>query len=1703
MGSEIAHGELFLGYFEKINNNKLKTDKIELYSKIHSKTIKIASYFEACVQKFSSLFEENLEKFEDCLEYLEKISIPNKCVCASAINDIPGWRCVDCSKSENTLYCNDCYIKSKDLHKGHKVYYWENSTGMCDCGDPSALNKYCHEHSGPFREQKDIDDYIEKSFGKKVVENLKNFFDDFFLNFSKYLILTEKCELFMYEFFLEKYGKKLNEDLAKEKEDILFIRLNFGRVFKNFIYFLRLITKNNLGMVYLISNYFLKNHFGSSKIEKEYKTAHRCIEISKNDIKVFYDSEEEEEIHICKCPFLRLFMSNYRDIVKLNSSEEEQQFIYSFVHNLELRKSFCIIYFFIYNQMIYNFNKNLIGDRTQFFLRDSFDLITQKTNFLETSVKALYKCFLKLYNTMENKDIDINSKDNSYKTIIYYLTYFNNEIKYYSFMTEKIEFFKSYIDISCLFHNIYGCKSIIPHPPFKEQEFFNQLIDIENILVTIPGLFNFLLEWEKIEKLKEIHQYIVYKILNQKKEKIKQLEGNEFTFHLNLYRYFGIFINAFCFNYSFRNNCTIMESVNFYKKNFFESQEQIESCVDIIIKDYCKFFGFICGGHNNFFNYYERVNNYFQYYITLNFYQSDITLLKYIFILTEKEININSYLKLSNIENVYSKFDIIFNQGINPEKNKEKEKEKDKIINNENIKENDNIDMDYNDENQEDIFAHYLPAMSPIDIFYNTFIDRNLNRRFHDSSKDEYNIVMQWKMLLEFLIFILRDNSCCYWALISNYEKILDSQKKINLYNEIKNNNFAMEDLKNLLKEKIILNLIENGNLINIKQLEKNLDSYLLTIFEENNMYDKIIDELTYNKIYNETKLFYLKDEHLKSFDLNYLINPKDKSNAEKYILDFKKDVIKTYNCYFVNHSELTFDFFHKVYEKVFLNKNNLELIIKILENLLINDKNVEKLDRKSIRNNMLPIVLNYLQIFNLINTKSFIEFKFENKNDINKLHELLSNFIQNNEKTNLIDKDLENQIKEIQNQINRYKLVSDLYNNDLTKLNKYDYNITILNDNDMNMNKADSDRNTDKKQKYKNTKEKLKSLMKNKKMNFMKKIESDEEMKKAINETTNAEENNKNNNEEIICFYCRNSIKLNSFEEPYGKLGLYINDLFYMNSIKSTIREEFSNLNIIDENDKIITDINKTIEDKMDCRIVSCGHYFHTKCFLEGYAKGNSNQFTCPLCLKEQNILIPPLSLFHDKYDFLKSGNIQKLFDKEKSKEKNELKDTNINLFNTTVINYLISINLFITDITRFTEFVDALFPYYKSHMNYFENIFYIQGTTFHKKQQIDNFKNLILSLRLFLYDTNDFDKLEIIEYIKESLVNLVNGPEENQFIYENKDSYMYYSKLLKKINLSLILVFDYEEIKQILKYILYIFLPYFLFGLYFKKLIIEKNNNKLDNEQFKQKLNINEFKKYLKVDNEAIMNKLNSFLKKFCFIKIISDYQNKIEENENIINSFNKQTIKEILSFLDMNDISNNLTQKEIFVEDIINNLSKTFNSNDVLYELLLPNLNFDKIINKIFENVIKYNTNINYEITKELIIQFSPTKFNFIRFENNIFDFIIKNTGKKCAICKSISKSWLLCLVCGKKVCDSRQEAFRHTDNCMGGYCVYIDMSNMILFYVDTKEMVLGLYPLYLDKNGIGPKKSKISNEYNLSNERLKFTLENFISLEFHFK
>ena len=69
-------------------------------------------------------------------------------------------------------------------------------------------------------------DYIEKSFGKNILGNLKIFFDEFFLEFLKYFILTEKCKLFIEKFFGDKFKGNLSDDLNK------FLYLNYRNLYE-------------------------------------------------------------------------------------------------------------------------------------------------------------------------------------------------------------------------------------------------------------------------------------------------------------------------------------------------------------------------------------------------------------------------------------------------------------------------------------------------------------------------------------------------------------------------------------------------------------------------------------------------------------------------------------------------------------------------------------------------------------------------------------------------------------------------------------------------------------------------------------------------------------------------------------------------------------------------------------------------------------------------------------------------------------------------------------------------------------------------------------------------------------------------------------------------------------------------------------------------------------------------------------------------------------------------------------------------------------------------------------------------------------------------------------------------------------------------------------------------------------------------------
>ena len=64
---------------------------------------------------------------------------------------------------------------------------------------------------------------------------------------------------------------------------------------------------------------------------------------------------------------------------------------------------------------------------------------------------------------------------------------------------------------------------------------------------------------------------------------------------------------------------------------------------------------------------------------------------------------------------------------------------------------------------------------------------------------EESNCIMQWRLLLDMLICLIKDDSCLYWNLIREYIETVSSKTKRDLFNIVKNNNYAMEDLKNIL----------------------------------------------------------------------------------------------------------------------------------------------------------------------------------------------------------------------------------------------------------------------------------------------------------------------------------------------------------------------------------------------------------------------------------------------------------------------------------------------------------------------------------------------------------------------------------------------------------------------------------------------------------------------------------------------------------------------------------------------------------------------------------------------------------------------------------------------------------------------------------------------------------------------------------------
>ena len=1184
--------------FRRLKSQNLKI-KNSLLNEIQNESLLLEKYFFKKLNDFPKIFEgNNFASYQEAFDYLKYKAIPTKCECAGIIDNIPGWRCIDCSKYENTIYCSKCYINSKEIHKNHKVEFSNESSGMCDCGDPDSLYNFCPEHCGPFTEQKQIDDYINQVFPENILNNLKIFLDDMFYHLTKYLLLTEKCKLF--------YNKIMNKKDQKEDSisNIISVKENFAIIFKNFLNFFRKISEKNVAMLHILSSYFLKNNLGKLMSNEKEKaqglTTHSCIKINSDNIEILYKDKNSNknilspmnftgvEKHKCECPFVRLFVSNYRNNIKssdLDESEDEK-FLLSFIHNLFLKKSMCIVLFFLYKEIIFNNSDYIRNVRSQYFSEDALAIIAQKTTLIEDSFEFLYD-YLQTFFEKNFKKYELGVVDTKELEEIV------DEIKIYMFDSKvwtkpniiklifpKICISKKLIDIFCLFHNQLIFKSIVPHPVFQSKKPIIDLIDMELFLLFTANMLFLQTDWKNIDKIKEIFNYFFDNILMLHKN--KTLGKNEFSYHLPIYRYFGGFLNSFCFNYAINHNTNINDALEYVKKNLFRSKKEMNNLILIILEEYYKYYGFIMGIKTGYFNYYEVESYYFIYFNDLRYLLKDIYLLKYLFAMIEEPIKLINILEKSDLENIFYIFKSIFI----PETMTTSQKK-------ESSNQNSYLSSVFN-------FLRH-PIITITNYYYNRGkIDEN-----------EYKFAFQWKRLLEMIIIILKNDTTPLSQIFRFYYQVLSSKTKILFYDKIRKNKYLMKDCKNMLKETLIQTFIEKGNLIDLEEIKKYLEGFYLDFFGKKE-FDEILNEIAEYKINGEKKQYYIKDSALKFLDFNYYYSPFKRTSAEKYITEFKKDTFKMNNSYYYNPSEFFFDFYNKTYEKILLCIENIELLTTMLEVLLnpIYEERMAKYNPSSIRTILLPLVFNYLSIFGAINSKSFYDFKIKNENLIEKICNILNEFINTNKESKFLDAELAENIMELIKKLNSYKNIKRYINDGVIKFNEKSYNtdeeeLNINDEKNGNLEKKLSEiglKQSENKTKIKNMKDKLKNLMKKKSGKFMDNALKNKNLKSFMETTDITEEESKNEDtDKITCFYCRLPIDLKNFITPYGKLGLIIEDFFYDNCEIASVNSFFEELIQSEKLNNLKKQSIQTYINKVNnrtkvnfYRITSCGHYFH-----------------------------------------------------------------------------------------------------------------------------------------------------------------------------------------------------------------------------------------------------------------------------------------------------------------------------------------------------------------------------------------------------------------------------------------------------------------------------------------------------------------------------
>ena len=1572
-------------------------------------------------------------------------------VCAGKMESVGGWRCLDCIKNENTVFCQDCWSQMKDLHKDHNIIFLSSVSGTCDCGDPNTIDKkyFCPKHKGPMTSEEEISAYTNNCLGEKVVIELKKVNKIMFREMAKYVIRTIQ-------------EKKTNDKLFIDNVSL-------------FIDFISTPCSTSKACMNIIAELFLENY--------PFKTKHVCLDLNEGKGKLIKSSMFN---HDCTCPFIKLLMPFW--------PFGKEKIIYSFLYNYKLRKTMGLCYLLLYGEFI----KNCLSDFTDLSVQIIFDEVCRIACSINGLIENIYECMPEIFSIiLKKKNYLENPNQIPLITAIYLLCLESKEQKKYVIFKEIIFKLKAdtiylmkplslnylsnntniifqLIETLSFLQNINPIKVIFPHPVFQSDKYNIDLLDAELWLLDIYASFISIFNFESNNLVKDVFQFFSKKITNKK----FILQPQEYSFHIPLYRAFSIFLNRYCFFYANKNNSDLLQGLNSALKLMSNHKE----CFKILIESIYKVFGFVTACGEEFFNYYgENMVEYeYVYYYNNQFIYRDFCLMKYLLAYKDN----SSYFSFDNI--------LSFCQVENSNKPLE-----DNILAGKKMV---SPDKWLNDENKK-----YLKFSGKI---------------------------------LRIMLNILRNNTCLIWNLGASYSMLKLNKIEDKLIKEIINKDTT--NFIELTKELIINQTFIKENLAYYTDIYDSVFLCLKEILGEQTIGELIIS-MTNKTLTQEKKAkFSIKDKYLKYLDLNYIIYPRYKSTVEKYISNFKKKQVTIFNTHFYPVNKFESKLTNESYKQIYFNEENFDFLFRFTAFIL------QKQGYLCLNEFFLAVLLNYLSTFFCLENDQFIFFRETINNKILQLIQVL-------EKNNLTDDNQKSYCRFIIEKIgenDKIYTISLKANNEEQLSNNNRINIINETKKEINVQPIKKSSNISLKEKMKNKFKKNNEKVCNKYGIEKIKIE------------------NKKNNE--VCIYCLKPINSDDIKKPYGKIGDFLYDNFLSNAFFQVIRKEFKKYYEADTKLSDFDKLYYQPMERKNIRIISCNHYIHFSCHFEAFMKSdlkNSlNIFQCPLCHKFSETYIPMLDQYTEeetlgifksyelnyiftfgeknvkiceKREQILKENSKKILEKIDDKEKEEIKenkneenkDEQLNLLKNMppydmiefdekenskkidvdifkekypdfinackhYIEGFIGMKLFVNHIDLQSELFQSLMSnllvifsiQYRDFFDFFENVD-------DRKTSVNLWKNFFLSLRLLIKLKIMDEGFFICKFYNslEELKTLVFDRSLEELI--NNDSLRL--KLCQLLFLLAILL-DYEEIEGFEKYIIYLTIPIFGFGFFFKDIYFQ-NYFIFSKKHFLDLLTEEKLYVFLSKD-KSLNNILDHVLKQLLISKLLM--KNEIDcdkislETNNMLDLLNLSDLKnksflEILEYLDKS-----------IMYDKPNDKDKT------IPKIFRPKNNYKESLKLLLNEHINVATEDKCDkiLSPSLFGSCLPVIYNFIALPELAIDLEYEVYNKPCEICKNKGKNSLICLDCGKKVCDSRKCITKindvnvpgfvaHCKICGGGRSAFLQTYDCSVLFVSNRFVFKKFVPFYVNKFGEGITKSSFGKEFKLSKDEVKNALNMF--------